>query len=209
MTMRYNSGAVTPANGDNVDLQSDANGNLKVAAGASTADIGNVGGQVAAGVAVAGNPMIIGLEGRTSTAGQVSNGQSKRAVGTVDGRIIVKPFVIPENEWQYAAAAGGISNTTTAVTIKAAAGASVRNYITAIQIMSEALGAATELAIRDGAAGTVIWRTKIGTGGIVGGETVVFPTPLKGTANTLLEVVTLTASVTGAVFFNAQGFVAP
>jgi hypothetical protein len=33
-----------------------------------------------------------------------------------------------------------------------------------------------------------------------------FATPLKGTAATLLEFVTLTASVTGAVFFNAQGY---
>ena len=109
--------------------------------------------------------------------------------------------------WQYAAASGGISNTTTAVTIKAAH-ATLRNYITSIQIAAEALGAATELAIRDGAGGTVLWRTKIGTGGITAGEAIVFPVPLKGTAATLLEVVTLTASVTGAVYVNCQGFVA-
>ena len=109
-------------------------------------------------------------------------------------------------EWQYAAAASGILNTTAAVTIKAAAGAGVRNYITAIQFNAEALGAATEIAVRDGAAGTVIWREKIGTGGLTNGISITFNTPLKGTANTLLEVVTLTASTTGAVYFNAQGY---
>lgn len=111
------------------------------------------------------------------------------------------------NRWQYAAAASGISNTTTAVTFKAAAGASIVNYITSVQIMWEALGTATELAVRDGAGGTVIWRTKI-PASLAGTREIVFPVPLKGTANTLLEVVTLTASTTGAVYFNAQGYVA-
>lgn len=115
---------------------------------------------------------------------------------------------IKANQWNYAAASGGIVNTTTAVAIKAAAGAGLRNYITAIQIDAEALTNATEVAIRDGAGGTVLWRMKIGTGGLLGGRDIVFPTPLKGTANTLLEVVTLTASGAGAVYFNAQGFVA-
>ena len=113
---------------------------------------------------------------------------------------------IPQANWSYAAAAAGILNTITAVTIKAAAGAGVKNYITGLQIMAEALGTATEVAIRDGAGGTVLWRIKIGTGGLVGGLNVLFPTPLNGSANALLEVVTLTASTTGAVYVNASGF---
>jgi hypothetical protein len=94
------------------------------------------------------------------------------------------------------------------VTIKAVGGAGIRNYITSIQVMAETLTTATELAIRDGAAGTVIWRTKIPTTGL-STTTIYFPNPLKGTANTLLEVVTLTASGAGAVYFNAQGYAAP
>lgn len=115
-------------------------------------------------------------------------------------------YTVPTANWSYAAAAAGILNTTTAVTIKTAAGAGVRNYLTSLHVVSEALGAATELAIRDGAGGTVLWRIKIGTGGIPAGVPFVFPTPLFSTANTLLEVVTLTASVTGAVYVNATGF---
>lgn len=114
--------------------------------------------------------------------------------------------VVPISDWSYAAANLGIVNTTTAVTIAAAAGAGLRNVITSIQVSSEALGTATELAIRDGAGGTILWRAKIGTGGIVAGRD--FPCCIKGSPNTLLEVVTLTASTTGAVFFNCQGVIA-
>lgn len=108
--------------------------------------------------------------------------------------------------WSYAAASGGIVNTTTAVTFKAA-DASLRNYITSVQIASEALTTATEVAIRDGAGGTVLWRTKISTAGLLNGMSMTFDPPLFSTAATLLEVLTITASGAGAVYFNAQGFV--
>ena len=109
--------------------------------------------------------------------------------------------------WNYAAATGGIVNTTTAVTIKAAAGASVRNYLKTLTIAHDTLGGATELAIRDGAAGTVLWRGKLQTAAIDSCQaaSIEFDPPLKGTANTLMEVVTLTA-VTGGVFVCATGF---
>jgi hypothetical protein len=109
--------------------------------------------------------------------------------------------------WTYAAAASGIANTTTAVTFKAAH-ATLRNYVTWVDLWSEALTTASEVAIRDGAAGTVLWRTKIATGGLLGGRYIRFDPPLQGTAATLLEVLTLTASGAGAVYFNAGGFVA-
>lgn len=140
-----------------------------------------------------------------ATAGFFWNGTNLfTARGDANGGVN-QPYAIASSRWQYAAAAGGISNTTTAVTIAAAAGAAIRNYITAIQIDTTALGAATEIVVRDGAAGTVIWRGYIGTAGI-GNDNITFPVPLKGTANTLLEVATLTATITGAVYFNAQGF---
>lgn len=71
--------------------------------------------------------------------------------------------------------------------------------------MSEALTTATELAIRDGAGGTVLWRIKIPTGGLPTAD-FQFVSPLRGTAATLLEVVTLTASGAGAVYVNVQGY---
>ena len=123
----------------------------------------------------------------------------------IDQTVIVPiSMAAPASRWSYAPAALGIVNTTTAVTIKTAAGAGVRNVVTGIQIFAGTLGAGTEVAIRDGAAGTVLWRGLVGTGGAAYGVT--FPTPLRGTANTLLEVVTLTATVTGGVYVNVQGY---
>lgn len=111
------------------------------------------------------------------------------------------------DDWSYAAATSGIANTTTAVTIKTAAGAGLRNYIRSISVQSATLGSATELAIRDGAGGTVLWRTQLQTTALPL-TPIEFPVPIKGSANTLLEVVTLTQS-TGGVYVNVQGFVAP
>jgi len=132
--------------------------------------------------------------------------QYVRQRGDVGGGTVVQPGLVATH-WTYAAASGGISNTTTAVTIKTAAGAGVRNCIAALQLFNGTLGAATEVAIRDGAAGTVIWRGRRET--VASSEDVVLPVPICGTANTLLEVVTLTATVTGGVYVNAQGFTRP
>jgi len=141
---------------------------------------------------------------------QGSDGTNARNLATTTaGALVTKPYASPDQHWQYAAASGGILNTTTAVTIASAAGSGLRNYVTSVQIASEALTNATEIAIRDGAAGTVLWRSKIGTAGWINGREIVFPAPLKSSANTLLEVVTLTASGAGAVYVNAQGYVAP
>lgn len=166
-------------------------------------------GPVAHSTAVAGAPVRVAGKVATAVDTSLINGDTSDVLMTSGGAQIVHMYSAPEISWQYAAAASGIVNTTTAVTMKTAAAAGVRNYITSIQVMAEALGAATELAIRDGAAGTVIWRTKIPITGLLNGISITFPVPLRGTAATLLEVVTLSASVTGAVYFNAQGFTAP
>lgn len=164
------------------------------------------GGSAAEDAATTTNPHIVGGIVRTAVAPTtLVAGDAARLTMTKGAAAVVMPYASPDTSWSYAAAAGGILNTTTAVTIKAAGAALVRNHITSIQVQSEALTNATELAIRDGAGGTVLWRIKIPTTGLPG-TTFNFNTPLRGTAATLLEVVTLTASGAGAVYFNAQGF---
>ncbi len=107
--------------------------------------------------------------------------------------------------WSYVAASGGLTNTTAATIAPAVAG--FRNGLTNLQIASDALTAATQIVVRDGANGTVLWRSKIQTLGLAP-TTVTFKTPLMGSVNTLLEVALLTSPVTGAVYFNAQGYLA-
>ncbi len=120
---------------------------------------------------------------------------------------INKPYAPSESDWSYTPPVGGLLNTTTAVTI-APAVAGKRNYITNINLSSEALTTATEFAIRDGAGGTVIFRAKINTAGLLGGREMVLPTPRKGSPGNLLEIVTLTASGAGAVYANIDGYTA-
>jgi hypothetical protein len=168
----------------------------------------SIWGQVPEGYAFSGNPVTIGVECRTTRKTLVANGQIVRPIGTVDGKLIVRSHSIPENEWKYVAGAGGIVNTTTAVQLSGAVGAGLSVYITSMQLQAEALTNATEVAIRDGAGGTVVWRSKIGTSGLPLTQ-INFEDPIKGTANTLLEFVTLTASGAGAVYINAQGYIAP
>ena len=168
-----------------------------------------LGGYANEGAAITNQPVPICLEGRTSSKTSVTSGQAVRPISTADGRQVIRLNSIPENEWVYAAASGGITNTNTAVTLVAAQAAGIRNYLTSLQLSSDVLGAATEIAIRDGAGGTVLWRGKIGIAGITGVSSIQFSDPLKSTAATLLEVVTLTASVTGGVYVNAQGYIAP
>ena len=150
-------------------------------------------------------PVITGGVVRTAeTAGLIANDVARMTM-TQEAALVTFPFSVPEVQWNYAAAAGGILNTTTAVTIKAAAAAGISNYLTAIQIASEALTTATEFVIRDGVGGTVLFRIKIPTTGLPL-TSIHFNCPLTSTAATLLEVATLTASGAGAVYFNAQGF---
>lgn len=192
---------VSGTTGNRADMVSDQYRNLKVA-------------PMGTGVSPAnGMPMTLGIQfvqtGSTGTGPlmvlpMMSNGTTLDMLPGNTSGLVTQPFAVTSLRWNYAAAAGGITNTSTAVTFIAAAGAGIRNYVASIQLDAGTLGAATEVAIRDGAGGTVLWRILVGTAGI--SRTVNFTVPLKGTANTLMEVVTLTPTVTGPVYYNAQGY---
>lgn len=114
------------------------------------------------------------------------------------GQQVTKPYAIPESDWQYAVPAPVTVITDTLV--KAAAAGGVRNYITGIQFGSN--GVATDLLIKDGA--TVIWRMVVPANSPP--IDIQFPTPLKGTAATAVNVQLTVAS---SVYFNVQGYIAP
>jgi len=154
-------------------------------------------------------PIAIAAEARTSSKASVSNGTLVRPIATTDGRQIVRLDSIPENEWSYVAASGGITNTTTAVALTGGAGSGVRNYITSLQVSSDTLGTATEVVIRDGVGGAALWRAKIGTAGTVGIQDIRFHPPLRGSTNTQVEAACVTATGTGSIYLNVQGYKAP
>lgn len=205
---KYNATPPTLTDGQRGDLQLDAAGNVRVTtvSGTGTSSI-TVQGTAAHDAAVSGNPVRAGARARASNVTAVASDDTVDVVATTVGVLVQKPYSIPEVDWSYPAASTGITNTTTAVVLVAAPAAGIRNYVTSCQLSADTLGAATELTIRDGAGGTVIWRHKLQTAALAGLQ-VQFPSPLRGTAATLLEVATLTA-VTGGVYVNCQGYQAP
>lgn len=200
----FNTTPPTLTTGQRVDAQCGARGSLDVTLFLQDATTA-IGGRADNADGDAANATSSNL--RVVARNTVFNGTTwDRAYGDTSGAA-VQHWGIPANRWSFAVATGGIVNTTTAVTIKAAAGAAVRNYLNSCQIDHDALGAVTELVFRDGASGTVIARKKLQVTAVEGGQ-VTFATPLRGTANTLMEVATLTA-VTGGVFVNCQGYQGP
>jgi hypothetical protein len=182
-------------------VNTDGNGAMLV-----STSVGGVPSNVAQGSATAGQNGGLELGAVQTNAPAYTSGQTSALSMNTEGyQRVVTPDLASPTFWNYAGVAGGIVNSAVAVTLKAAAGAGVRNFCKSLQLSTDALAAATEIAIRDGAAGTVIWRGKLQTTALAP-TTINFDPPLKGTANTLMEFVTLTASVTGGVFVDAQGY---
>lgn len=202
----YNTTLPTLTVGQRGDMQLDANGSLRVRTTAGSATGTDATSNTNILTTLLTNAITNGIN-LAPAANYLFNGVSwDRQRGDTAGTV-TQPYAITTARWQFAGASGGLVNTTAAATIAAAGGASVRNYLTGLQLSAGTLGAATELAVRDGVAGTVLWRGFIPTTGTQ--QSITFPAPLKGTANTLMEVVTLTATVTGGVYVNAQGYTAP
>lgn len=160
-------------------------------------------GQTAHDAVMAGNPIVVAGEARSSDPTAVASGDVSRVMTTLLGKQLTLPFALPASTWSYAAASGGIVNTT-GVTAKAAAGAGIRNYITSVQVINGHASTDTDVQIRDGAAGTVLWRGFAKAGG--GGISCKCDPPLRGSANTLVEIACGTTG--SAVYVNLQGFIA-
>lgn len=161
-----------------------------------------VSGWAAHDAPVSGSPLRNAARAVTSNYTAVASNDTADLVSTVVGALVSRPFSIPEADWFYAAAAGGIINTTD-VAVKASAGAGLRNYITGIDVINRS-ATATEFVIKDGA--TVVWRTSLPASMTIPLE-VTFMSPIRGTAATAVNIACIT---TGAqVYANLQGFAAP
>jgi hypothetical protein len=106
-------------------------------------------GTVAVDAAI-GNPVTAGLRATNVNISAMSAaGDSVAWMGTMIGAGIVKPYSLPETDWQTPANIGGLVNTATPLQIKEAAGTGIRNYVTGIDIYAEALTNATDFRIRE------------------------------------------------------------
>jgi hypothetical protein len=158
-------------------------------------------GQSAHDAAVAGNPVRGAGRALTAAYTTVATGDTADFITTLQGVQIVRQWQIPELEWSYAAAAGGVVNTTDVV-LAAAAGTGLRRYITSMTLSNNS-ATATEVVLKDGA--TIIWRGQLP--GNAPMSEVVFSNPLKSSANAALNFACITTAA--AVYVNAQGYTAP
>jgi hypothetical protein len=183
-----------------------ANITLRAVTGGVTYTLGaanqSVQGVAGRGSSIVGNQVMIAGRGATAAPTAVTNGQVVDPLMTVQGHQVVRPWQIPELCWSYAAASGGITNTSD-VAIASAAGAGLRRYITSIQLSNNS-ATATEVVVKDGAS-TVIARHQLPAN--AGNINHRYEPPLATTANTALNVACITTGT--ATYVNAQGFTAP
>jgi hypothetical protein len=166
----------------------------------------NTGGDVANDAVDSGNPVKVGYQARTSSdPTAVANADRVNGYADALGKQVIQPYAPSSLSWQYAAPAGGILNSVE-VTAKAAAGAGIRNYISALQVINSNNTTGTEVVIKDGPSGTVIHRGWAQANG--GGYALSFARPLQGTANTAIVIAEVTNTATQGVLVNLQGFTA-
>lgn len=158
----------------------------------------SVAGAAAEDTAAAGSPVQVAGKVRTANLATLVAGDVAALTQTSSAQVLVKDGHLPELDWVYAAASGGIVNTTD-VAAKAAAGAGLRNYIYGAQIKN-ANAVAGEFVIKDGAA--VLWRGHLAAN-MLNAEELNFKPPLKGTANTAVNIACITTGQ--QVYANLQG----
>ena len=158
-------------------------------------------GQSAHDALITGNPVRIAGRALNGAYTTLSSGDTADLMTTLQGVLTVRQYTIPELEWSYASAAGGVVNTTD-VAIAAAAGAGLRRYITSMTLSNNS-ATATEVVLKDGA--TIIWRGHLPANAPM--SEVLFSNPLKTTANAALNFACITTAA--AVYVNAQGHTAP
>jgi hypothetical protein len=109
-----------------------------------------VGGSTNEDAATTVGPVIVGGVVRTAVAPTtLVAGDAARLTMTTGAAAVVAPYSVPEVSWQTPANVGGLVNTATPLQVKEAAGALLCNYVTAIDLFSEALTNATDLRIRE------------------------------------------------------------
>lgn len=158
-----------------------------------------VAGTVAVDAAI-GNPLTAGVRASNANITAMSAaGDNVALLGTMIGAAIVKPFSLPEADWQYA----GTLTTNTSTAMQAAGGAGIKKYCTGFTYQNTNATATVLNVLR----GTTVVHSVSAAATMADPVSVLFHTPLQTAANEALNVQCVT---TGAnVLVNAQGYTAP
>lgn len=154
-------------------------------------------GAAAQGSAISGNPVQAAGQARTSEQATISSGDVAEFITDKVGKLINLPYANPENFVSGKASSTG----TGATTVIAAQGASVKLYITSLQVGRNDAGTTAIFITLNDSASTVLVVPNMGGGG---GNNITLPIPLVVAANTAFTF-TSSASTT-TIYCNAQGY---
>jgi hypothetical protein len=156
-----------------------------------------VGGNIAEDSAATSNPLICGGIVRTALpAATVIAGDAIRQTFSRSGQVITKQFAAGDLDFLV----NTTVTTSTQTALRAAQGADIRQNVTSVTYQNTN-ATATTLTIQDASTTLITLSVPIS---MTEPRQLVFPTPLRGTANTALNY---TAGTTGAnVLLNVTGF---
>lgn len=161
-------------------------------------------GQTAHSSASTGSPVRVGGRVNTTLDTTLVQGDASDLFVTTAGQLVIKDYSTSENDWQASSGVTALA-TTTSTALKAAGAANIRNYVTAVQLYNTSATVSTTVSILDGA--SVIWTGYLPatTAALpVVAVNFSFPTPLRGTAATAMNIQLGTTAA--AVYYNAQGY---
>lgn len=142
-------------------------------------------GSTAPGTATLNGCKAVNAEDSAVTAGQLKN-----CVTDLVGKLINLPYSNPENTLNGTITTAMTGTADTAVNGMGTQGAGVRNYITGCMVSNAHATVGTDVVLKDGSGGTVLWTFPAAPA--YGGAMMQFPTPLKTTANTGLYAANIT-----------------
>lgn len=159
-----------------------------------------VGGVAAHDAAVSGSPARVAGRARTSDYTAVANDDTADMLTDTVGKQVTLPYSIPEN--MTSGVTSAITGTS-ATSVIATPGASIRLYITQVLVTNSHATVGTVVELLDNT--TVIYRGYAAPAG--GGFALTFPTPLRCTANVAFQAQNVT---TGSnTYVSASGYKAP
>lgn len=157
-------------------------------------------GQTNRGNNIAGAPVRVGANGVSTMPTNLTSGQQANMIASLDEKLIVQEYAIPDLFWSFAGAVGGLSVGSDTAARAAGAAPAGRNYVTSCTVQNNS-ATAGEFQIKDGVS-TVLWRVWCPAN--MPPTQFVFPVPLRGTSATALNVQAITAS--SVIIASLQGY---